>query len=268
MPAVNHRVEHAAAGLVADAVPKLAAGANVLHGAQVAALVVHRGEAVAGELPGDVRHAIARALLDLRRRVGGPRADLVEGGGGEIRHPAVQLAGRVLVVGAAHRVGRVLGDAGHGEGLAVVEVGVPAAMADDHRVVRGHFVEIVDVERPLVAQLGVVEEVALDPRARRRLLRPLPKLADDAADADEFDLEGIADEHLVQQHFPAGMVMAVDEAGDHRHAFGIERLGALAGEALDVAGRADGREPPAEDGKRLRPWRSCVHRVDLGVDDD
>jgi hypothetical protein len=54
---------------------------------------------------------------------------------------------------------------------------------------------------------------AFDPRSRRRLLRVLAQLADDAADADEYDFEGIADEYFVQPRLSAGVGVAVDEVG-------------------------------------------------------
>ena len=102
----DHRLERAAARLVADAMQQIAAGADVLHRLQVAALMVHARQAVARELLRDVRDAVTRALLDLRRREGGSRADLVERSGGEVRDAAVQLALLVLVERAAHRIGR------------------------------------------------------------------------------------------------------------------------------------------------------------------
>ena len=52
----------------------------------------------------------------------------------EIGDAAVQIAVRVLVEGTARRVGRVPGDARHRERLAVVELGVAAAVAHDHRM--------------------------------------------------------------------------------------------------------------------------------------
>ena len=73
MPAVIIASRARPLGFVADAVLEIAARAHVLHRLQVAALVMHAGEAVAGELLRDVRDAVARALLVLRRRVGGPR---------------------------------------------------------------------------------------------------------------------------------------------------------------------------------------------------
>ena len=43
---------------------------------------------------------------------------------------------------------------------------------------------------------------------------------------------GIADQHFVQQHFPAGVVVAVDEARHHGHALGVEGLRVLAARAF------------------------------------
>ena len=62
-------------------------------------------------------------------------------------------------------------------------------------------------------------------------------LSDDAADADELHFEGIPDQHFVQQHFAAGVVVTVDEPGHDRHALRIECLRVLARQAFDVARR-------------------------------
>ena len=139
----DHRVQHAAARLVADAVPQLAARAHVLHRRQVAALVVHAGQAVARELLRDVRESVARALLDLRRRERRPRARPAE------RAPRARSVTRPLSSPFASRsnvppvgIRRVLRDAGQLERLAVVERRVAAAMPHDDRMLLGHLVEV------------------------------------------------------------------------------------------------------------------------------
>ena len=100
-------------------------------------------------------------------------------------------------------------------------------MLHDDRMLGRHLVEVVHVERALVLELRVVVEIALDPRARRRLLRLGAKLLDDARDRDELDLERIADEHFVEQRGAAGVIVAVGEAGHDRHLLRVERLRAL-----------------------------------------
>ena len=62
---------------------------------------------------------------------------------------AVEFAVRVFVERAARRVGRVLGDARHLEGFAVVEGGVAAAMVHGDRMIGRNLVEIVNVQRRL-----------------------------------------------------------------------------------------------------------------------
>ena len=64
----DHRVQHAAARLVAHAMVQVAARAHFLDRRQVAALVMHARQAVAGELLRDVRDAVALALRRLLRR--------------------------------------------------------------------------------------------------------------------------------------------------------------------------------------------------------
>ena len=191
-------------------------------------------------------------------------ADGLEHDSRAIGDAAVQFAAGVVIEGAARRIGRVLVNAGHLERLAVVERRVAAAMMDDHRMVLRHLVEVVDVELALVLHLGVVEEISLDPSARRRLWRLGAQLVDDAVDGDELDLEGIADEHLVEQHVAAGVIVAVDEAGHDRHLLCVERLRSFAGQRLDLAEfpTATNRPPLTANAsasgrarRPCRPWR-------------
>ena len=65
----DHGLERAAVDLIADAVPEIAAGADILHRRQVAALMMHAGQTVARELFRDVGNAFARARFHLRRRI-------------------------------------------------------------------------------------------------------------------------------------------------------------------------------------------------------
>ena len=73
MPLGDHRVEHAAARLVAHAMMQIAARAHFLDRREIAALVMHAGQAVADELLRDVRDAVALAL---RALLGGERRPL------------------------------------------------------------------------------------------------------------------------------------------------------------------------------------------------
>src|SRR5947207_15370098 len=97
-------------------------------------------------------------------------------------------------------------------------------MMNDDRVLGRHEVQVAGVERTLILELRVVEEVPLDPRPCRSDTRLRAQLLDDAGNGNEFDLEGIADEKLVEQRRPTRMVVAVDEARHDRHPLCIERL--------------------------------------------
>ena len=117
----------------------------------------------------------------------------------------------------------------------------------------------------LSLHLGVVEEIALDPGARRRLACPRAQLVDDAGDGDELDLVRVADQHLVEQDRarardcgqsmkPGTTVICLASIG----------LGALAGERLDVLAVAHRDESAGFDREGLRrgaerppyrPWR-------------
>ena len=214
--------------------------------------MVHARQAVTRELLRDVRHAVARALLDLRRRVGLSRAHLVERRRREVRDASVQLAVRILVVGAAHRVGRVLRDAGHLERLAVVEIRVAAAVTDDHRVLR--WTPRRDRERSARA--------CRSPWCRRRRSpRPTCPAASSAPSRSlpmmlrmltNSTSNGLPTSTSFSSAFPAGVVVAVDEAGHDGHALRVEHLRVLAGQVADVARRTDGGEAPARSRQTLR----------------
>jgi hypothetical protein len=131
-----------------------------------------------------------------------------------------------------------------------------------------YLVEIAEAQLALVLHLGVVEEIALHPRTSRRLLCLRAKLLDDAGDRDELDLERIADEHFVKEHFTAGVVMAIREAGHHRHTLRVDRARALAGEAFDLVVGAHGNESVVlhRECDGLRHAR--IDRVHVRVHDD
>src|SRR5690349_4687471 len=74
-----------------------------------------------------------------------------------------------------------------------------ATMMDSYRMIHGHPVEVMHVERTLILDLRIVEEIPLDPGTRRSLLGSRPQLVDDAVDGDELDFVGITNQHLVQQ---------------------------------------------------------------------
>ena len=181
-----------------------------------------------------MREAVPVALRDLLRGIRQAPADPVEDASRPIGNAPVQLADGVAVERPAGWVRRVLADSRQSERLAVVERCVAAAMTDDDRMLDRHLVEIVNVERALVLHFRVVEEEPFDPRSGRRLPRLCPELLDDAADGDEFDFEGIADEDLEEQDVAARMIVTVGEARHDGHLPGVERPGVLADEASDV----------------------------------
>ena len=74
----DHRLQHLAAGLIAHPVQQISARPHLLQGEQIAALVVHAGQAIADELLGDVCQPVAVALQRLFRGKGRPLADPVE----------------------------------------------------------------------------------------------------------------------------------------------------------------------------------------------
>ncbi len=185
----------------------------------------------------------------LVRGIARPLADLEEHVARTVGHPAVEIAVRIAIESPGTRIGRVSGDAGEFERLAVVIRGVAAAVADGDRVLFRHLIEVVDVERALVLHLGVVEEESLDPKSGGRLARSCAELVDDAGDGDELDLVWIADEDVIEQDRAGRVIVRIDEAGHDRHLFGVEALSLLADERLDVLGAAHGDEPAGLDGE-------------------
>ena len=113
---------------------------------------MHAGHAVTHELLGDVRQPVAVALLPLLFGKRGSLADTVDRVHGPVGNPSVEVAVGVAVEGPAGRIGCVLVDVRHLQGLAVVERGVAAAMMDYDRVLLRYLVEVMNVQRAIVFQ--------------------------------------------------------------------------------------------------------------------
>ncbi len=265
---LDHPLQHVVHGFVAHPVLEVSAGPYLLQSKEVAALVVHAGQAVADELLGDEGQRVAIAQPCLLCGVARPHADIVEHRPGAVGHPAVEFAVRVAVEGPGGRVGRVPGDPRQRHGLAVVIRGVTAAVTDGDRVFARHLIEVVNVERALVLHLGVVEEKSLDPKAWGRLAGFGAELVDDAGDGHELDLVGISDQDLVEQYRARRMIVGIDEPRHDRHLLGVECLGPLADQRLDVFGAPNRDEPAGLDRECLRLRRKRIDRVDPGVEND
>src|SRR5215813_6996824 len=150
--------------------------------------MVNAGEAVAHELFRDMGLGRAVTLLRLCRGKYPAIADRIEDKPRSIRHPTVEVAVPVAIVGAGRRVLDVLGNAGEFKRLAVVIGGVAAAMPYRHRVLARRLIEIVNIKSAVVLHLGVIEEVALHPGAGRGFAGASAQLLDDALDGDELDI--------------------------------------------------------------------------------
>ena len=130
------------------------------------------------------------------------------------------------------------------------------------------LVEVVDVELAFVRHLGVVEEVAFHPGAGRGSCGLLPQFFDDAVDGDEFHLERISHQRLIQEYLPFRMIVAVDETRQDRHLLRVEHGCIAARQIADVRVAADGLESSPLDGECLGPRQMIVDGVDPGIDDD
>ena len=264
----DHRIEHRAIGLVTHPVQQLAARPYVLQRRQVATLVVHAGQAIAGIGLGHVRGTRPPPGLALGGAELRPCADLVEHIHGIVGDPAIQLAVRPAIERAARRIGRRIGHAGERKRLGVVIGRMPAPVQHHHRMLRRHAVEIGPRQRPLVADLGIVKEEPLHPLPRRSLGGARLQLVDDRLDGEELDVIRIADDHLVQQRLAHRMVVAIDEPRHHRLPLGIDDLRPLARKGHGVVVAAHRHEPPAADGKGLGAGLAIIHRMHPRIADD
>src|ERR1700683_654642 len=138
-------------------------------------------------------------------------------------------------------------------------------MMHGHRQIARDLIEIMYVELALVLHLGVVEEESLDPRVRRGLLRLCLELIDNAGNRDEFDLIGISDQNLVQQSIAGCVVVAIDETGYDRHAFGIDGPGLFADVTANLGIAAERDESAASDRERRSRRHYRIERVYPGI---
>src|SRR5262249_567133 len=99
----DHRLEHIAARLVAHPLAELGALPHLLQRQQIAAFVVDARQAVANELLGDVRQALAVALHPLIGRDGRPGPDTLQRTARAIGDAAVEVA---LLVAVERPAGR------------------------------------------------------------------------------------------------------------------------------------------------------------------
>ena len=268
----DHGIQFLACGFITDAVFQVAIRAHFLHRGQTAAFVVHAGYPVSGEHFRDVRRRLAISRLP----ASSPLFTWLSGAcpPGEnalsvIGDTAVERARRVLVKRAARRIRCLAVDVRHFKSFGVVEGGVAAAMVNGDGVVLGNLVEVVDRELAAILHFGVIEEIAFNPRARRRLRGAGAELLDDAVDGDELDFEGIADQDFVQQRGAPGVVVRVDEAGDDGARPCASQVGVpVTDQVADVGIGSDGEKAAVLDRERLGAGLAGVDGDDPGVEDD
>ena len=87
-----------------------------------------------------------------------------------------------------------------------------ASVSDGDWVFARYQVEVVDVKRALILDLGVVKEESLDPESARGLPRPRAELVDDAGDGNEFNIVRIPTGFAVKKRVPWCVILCVDEA--------------------------------------------------------
>lgn len=138
-------------------------------------------------------------------------------------------------------------------------------MMDYYWMISRNLVEIVPVELPLVLHFGVIEEISIDPKARRSFLSLRAEFICDAGNGDKLYLIRIAYDDLVKQNVSRCVIMAVNESGDDRHLLCIERPRSLAAEYFCSCGAPHKDESPALHRKCLRFRHTCIDGVHLSV---
>src|SRR5215475_1662032 len=144
--------------------------------------MVNAGQAVAYKLFGYVGQPITVTLLLLLWRERLTIADFLEHLARPVGDAPVELATLVMIVGPARGVRGVFVYRDQLKCFAVVVGRVPAAMMDYYWMVSRNLVKIVAVELPLVFHFGVIEEISIDPKARRSFLSFCAELIYDAGD--------------------------------------------------------------------------------------
>ena len=241
---------------------------HLLQREQIAVFVMNAGQAIADKLLRYVGQAVAVALQRLLGRENRTVTGLVDHAHCQIGDAAVQLAIRIFVKGSASRIRRVFVNIRQFKRLAVVVGRVAAAMMHRHRMVLRYLIQIVKVELAIIFHLGVVEKIPFHPSARRRLLRFRAQFVHDAGDSNELDHERIADQHFIEQGVARRVIVAIDEPWHDGHLLGVELLGSLPDERLHLRGASHRSEAPSLYCERLRPRRTGIHRVHLGVKDN
>ena len=162
-------------------------------------------------------------------------------------------------------------DAGQLHRLGVGEAGVAAGVRQQDRIVRRHLARATRASgKPSTfgptarVPLLLVPAAAVDPLARLRGLHLLGHHRDDLVPGSRV--------HQVQiqlRRADAGEVtVPLDEAGDHQLPLDVDDLGLRPDVLLDVGVDADGDDPSAADGDRLRLGRAVLDGDDLAVGDD
>ena len=233
---------------VVHPVAEIAGGIGVLEGEEavgVAAGLMHAGDAGGGH---QLRH-VGDALPELGAAVDPALSDAVEDLVGLLLDEPGQLPVRVLLEPAARRIGHVLRDAGHLEGLRVVPVDVAAPVRDADRNVRRRLVEVVPgdpaVLPVLVGDLGVVVLEPVHPVAGLGVCGGGPDRHLDVLDGADVEV------HFEEVPHPARVAVGIDEPGNHGHPAGIHDLGRRSGQVQHVLVRTHRDELAVVDGERL-----------------
>src|SRR5215472_3097919 len=101
-------------------------------------------------------------------------------------------------------------------------------MMHAYRMLGRDLVQVVHVELAVVLHLRIVEEVSIDPKARRSLLSLGTELINDAGNRDKLDLKRVSNNDVVEHGVTARMIVAVDKSRHDRHLLRIKSPGTFA----------------------------------------
>src|SRR5579859_3287062 len=228
--------------------------------------MVNGSEPITDKLFGDVCQPFAVALFLLCCGESLTLADFVEHIPCTIRDPAGELAVLVVVVRSADFVRSGVIDTSHFQRLGIVEGRMTAAMMNNDRMLGRHLIKVMPIEWAIIFDLGVVEEVSLNPKTRRCFLGLSAQFVDNAGNSDELHFIRISDKDFVEQNVSFRMVVTVNESGNHRHLLRIKSVSSFSDKCPGFVRAAHKNESTVLHSKGLRLWHACIHGVDIGIE--
>ena len=166
-----------------------------------------------------------------------------ESAGGSFENAAIQLAAAVAVEFSAVRIGGLVVHIRRFERARVDPGDVPAAMRDDHRILRRGGIQVGDGERATLGGLRIVVHEADHPLTRSNLGRTIAESALDGGDRAQVAV----DVFQIAQAGGCNVGVGIDEAGHDGGAAKVNLFCTGGGQAVDLGPGADRKKPSARD---------------------